>query len=158
MWRDVSDEIELEAGPFPLPSKIIHDSQVVGNVSYGYISVCRPRYRVRMERGEDSEGSWNKFYIEKDFEAYEIQELVIANGNEKAARPLIVVRRVKFLDVTTPHGELYINAESIVVIKRLMANRCQVVLTTGTQMELEYDAKRIKQKLEELEPDAVKSV
>lgn len=158
MWRDVSDEIELEGGPFPLPSKIIHDSQVVGNVSYGYISVCRPRYRVRLERGEDAEGSYNRFFIEKDFEAYELQELVIANKDDRAARPLIVVRRMKFIDVTTPHGELYINADSIVVIKRLMANRCQVVLTTGTQMELEYDAKRIKQKLEELEPNAVTGV
>lgn len=148
MWRDVSNAVSLQAG------KIIHDSQAIGELSYGCISVFAPRYRVRMERGCDQEGYFNKFFVEKDFEAYELQETAISN-REASRRPFVLVRAMKFLDVTHRERELFINVDAICVIERLVANKCKISLKTGQVLELEYDATRIRKKLEELEPESV---
>jgi len=154
MWKDVTEQITLEKTWLSWKNKLNYECQVIGEMGYGYISVCVSGYRVRIEKGVDSEGYFTRFFIEKDFEAYELQENAIKNATVNS-QPFVLVREMKFLDVTHHERELFINVEAICVIERLVANRCKVSLKTGQVLELEYDATRIRKKLEELEPESV---
>jgi len=150
MWKDISSEVKIEKALFAWKDKLVYHCQVIGELSRNYIAVFVPGYRVRLERDTET----NRFFIEKDFETHELQDKAIRQ-EPSTSSPFIVVRKMKFLEFTIKDNMVFINADAIVMIERLMANKCKVMLESGMVLEVDYDAKRIRQKLEELEPDSV---
>lgn len=151
MWRDISNEVSI------WKRKIIHENQHVGHVEYGLVAVKKAGYRMTLKRGIDQDGYFNQIFIEKDFDLNDLQKK-ISQPKQHTPSPFQGMRKMKFIDATHKGKDIFISVDAIMLIERLMENRCRVTLKTGVMLELDYDAKRIRTKIEELHPASFERV
>lgn len=144
MWRDVSDQIRIKSG------KIIFENQIVGIIENGIIGVAKEGYRVRMEREYDDDGYVNRFFVEKDTSTETIAELFRIAREPANIVPFVEVRNMRLLELEIKNKPIYFNVEMIESFEQKGGNISVVRMQSGITYEVDYNAQRIKQKIEEV--------
>lgn len=134
MWRDISDDVELING------KIVHGSQEIGLIKFGMIGVLEAGYRVRLEREYDGDEPVTRFFIEHR------EERKFSLRPPNVVRPICVIHNMRVMEV----GDgFFVIAEKVESFKKTVAGQCRIRMDSGQEFEVNFDAGRIKQKLEE---------
>lgn len=140
VWTDISDVVEIINGT------IVYESQGIGYIRHGMVAIRCPGFRIAVTKEYDEEGFVNKISIEKYLGEQEQKNLAVRAEVPHPHRPLLEVRKMQ---VILFDEKLLLVADKIVGAQAKEGNWSEIETVTGSKYRIDFNVKRIRQKLEE---------